>query len=169
MTFHLSGGSHRRAVHSGATPRVWAALATIVLSLLVVGLIVKASVPDLVYDDLTYLIAAGTGGATADSADDDGNSPLRNESTCKLGDFAKAMLVTVGFALLHSLTPVHTLTVSAVVVEPLLSDFLLPNAETGPPAGTVPVVTPRVPFLATADVPICAFRLEQSTNLASLD
>ena len=140
MTFHASRGSHRRAVHPDATLRVCPLLSAIVLSLALVGLVAKAFIPGYDYDDLTCQASADPGNATNDDTDDDGKPAPQTNSTCKFGDFAKAILVTVDLALLRSLMPVHALAIPDAAITPLLPDHFLPNAETGPPAGIAPVV-----------------------------
>ena len=138
MTFHASRGSHRRAVHQHATLPLHPWLVTIALSLAFVGLAAKALIPNLVYDDLAYLVSADPGSATTDNGDgdDDGKLVPHDGSTMfKCGDFAKAILVTVAVAVPHSLAPVHGLAVPDEAGEIGLLDRYLPNEETGPPVG----------------------------------
>jgi hypothetical protein len=134
VKFTASRGSHRKAVHKHATLPLCPILATIVLSLALAALAAKALLPDLSYDELASLASADPGNATTDDGDDDGKPVPQTDSACKFGDFAKAILVTVDFALPHSLMPVHALAVTDAAITPLLPDHFLPNAETGPPA-----------------------------------
>jgi len=99
------------------------------------GLVAKALTPDFVYDDLACLTTADPGNATTDDTDDDGKPAPQTHSTCRFGDFAKAIHVTGDMALPHSLMLVHALAVSDAAAEPRLPRDFLPNAETGPPAG----------------------------------
>ena len=135
VVFSALGGSHRRAVHQHATIPLRPWLAAIGLSLAFVGLATKAVIPDLVYDELAYLVSADPGSATTGDGDDDSKLVPHNGSTmCKCGDFAMAILDTVELVLPQSLMPVHALAVTDAATEPLLPDHFLPNAETGTPA-----------------------------------
>ena len=136
LTFNVSHGSHRRAVHKHATLPLCPWLAVIALGLAFLGLAARALIPDLVYDDLAYLVSADPGNATADNGDgdDDGKLVPHDGSTmCKCGDFAKAIFVTVAVAVPLSLVPVYGLAAPDEAGEIALPDRYLPNGETGPP------------------------------------
>jgi hypothetical protein len=133
LTFKGSRGSHRQAVHQHATLPLRPFLATIVLSLALVGLAAKALIPSFVDNDAACKVFDDSGNATTDDTDDDGKPAPQTDSTCKCGDFAKAILVTLDLVLPHTLMPVHALAVSDAATEALLPDHFLPNAETGPP------------------------------------
>ena len=134
MTFNVSRGSQHKAVHLNATLPLRPVLATILMSLALVGLAAKAIVPGILDGDVACKVFDDSGNATADDTDDDGKPAPPTDSNCKFGDFAKAILVTVDLGLPHSLMPVHGFAASDAVTEPLLPDHFLPNAETGPPA-----------------------------------
>jgi len=133
LTFIVSLGSHRKAVHKYATLPLRPFIATIVLSLALVAVAAKAIVPGILDDDVACKVFDDSSNATNDDTDDDGKPAPPTDSNCKFGDFAKAILVTVDLGLPHSLMPVHGLAASDAVTEPLLPDHFLPNAETGPP------------------------------------
>jgi hypothetical protein len=134
LTITAWRGSHRIAGYQHATVPLRPLLTVVVLSFALLGLATKAFIPAIV-DDFWCRASVDPGSATTDDTNDDGKpSPDDDSTTCKFGDFAKAILVTVDLALSHSLIPVHSLVVCDAATEPLLPDHFLPNAETGPPA-----------------------------------
>ena len=169
MTFDVDGGSHRRAVRVDAPSRVCSGFATIVPGVTVAGVAVKGFVPDLVYDDLAHLVSADPGNATGNDADDGGKRTSQTNFSCKFGDPANAILITVEWELAQTLMPVHALVMAEAATEPLLRDFFLPKAETGLPAGAVPDVTPQVSFLSAAGVRICTSPSEKPSSRTCLD
>src|SRR5207247_1646229 len=111
-------------------------LATIALSLALVGLAAKAIMPGFADDDVACKVLDDSGNATTDDTDDDGKpAPDVGSAKGKCGELAKAILVTLDLLLPHALMPVHALAVCDAATEPLLPDHFLPNAETGPPDG----------------------------------
>jgi hypothetical protein len=109
-------------------------LATIVLSLALVGLASKAFIPSILDDDIVGKVLDDAGNATPDDADSNGKpAPDIDSAKCKCPEFAKALLATLDILLPHALMPVHALLVCDAATEPLLPDHFLPNAETGPP------------------------------------
>ena len=112
LKFNALRGSYQRAVHPDAPLPLRPILATIVLSLTLVGLAAKAITPGIADDDVACKVLDDSGNATIDDTDDDGKpAPDIDSAKCKCSELAKAILVTLDTLLPHTLMPVHGLAV----------------------------------------------------------
>jgi hypothetical protein len=132
MRVNRSGGSRRKAVHIDAALSMCPALATIILTVALVGLTAEALVPDLAYDDLACLASSDPDNPTTNDCDDSSKPVSQSNPTRLVSHFAKALLATVDLALPRSLMPVHVLAGIDLVNQPLLPDYFLPNGVHGP-------------------------------------
>jgi len=167
MVVKASCGLHRRAAHQSATPSLRPIarldsfcqrnLATIILSLTLIGFASKALLPGIVRDDFACKLLADPGNATTDDGDDDGKpAPGHSSTASKLGGFEAALLVTIDPALPQSLVLIHGLAVADVAGEIPLLDRYLPNGETGPPVGMRHYAQP----IGTAPCPLFSHPLQ---------